>query len=146
MATRERAVRRALRTAYREQVRAATHYAGVARTVRNAQLHSVLLRFAAEEESGVAQVQGLMAARNVSPPALVFLTQLRAGLAAFTTHLRSWRSALEDSLHWAEIRAERLGRAIEDAGGAGDLDAARSLEELWRHTAEQSEWISTYLS
>jgi hypothetical protein len=145
MSSRRRALTTALKTAHREESRAASLFQSIARSIKDAQLHGTFLHFGTQEEGAIATVEGLMDARGVRRPALVGVTRFRAVLQGRTARLRSWRRVLEDSLDATERRVRRMAEAASGARLAGDLDAARSLEHLRDEAGSQAKWFREFL-
>ncbi len=145
MSSKRSALRKALRTAHREEVRASALFDALATSLRDAQLHGTMLQFGAQEHGAVALVENLLETRGFSRPGLSPLTSLRATFHGMTARFRTWRSALEDSLEWTDARARRIAEAAGYARYAGDIDAARSLDGLQQSAAAQSKWLSDFL-
>ena len=145
MSIKRRALTSALKTAHREEVRAASLFDAIAKNVKDAQLHGTFLQFGAQEQGGVATVEGLLDSRGVGRPMLLAVTRLRAALAGGSARVRPWRGLVEDALDRTESRARRLAEAASGARIAGDLDAARSLEGLRDNAGSQAAWFRDFL-
>lgn len=145
MSVRRRALKSALKTAHSEEVRASAMFQSIAGSVRDAQLHGTFLQFGAAEAGAIAQVEGLMEARGVSPSWFSGLRRLRAAFRGRTARVRPWRHVLEDSLDLTERRMRRMAEAASNARFAGDLDAARSLEGLRDNAGAQARWFQEFL-
>lgn len=145
MSVKRRALKSALKTAHREEVRAASLFNAIASSVKDAQLLGTFLQFGAQEQGGVATVEGLLEARGMGAPALTPVTRIRAAFHGHTARVRPWRGVVEDALDRTEKRAELMTEAASNARLAGDLDAARSLEELRDNAGSQARWFREFL-
>jgi hypothetical protein len=145
MSIRRRALTSALKTAHREEVRAASLFQSIAQSVKDAQLHGTFMKFGAQEQGGVATVVGLLESRNVGAAMFLGLTRVKAAIQGRAARLRPWRRVLEDVLDDTERRAKRIAEAASGARLAGDLDAARSLDGLQDTAGEQAAWFRDFL-
>jgi hypothetical protein len=145
MSMKRRALEGALRSAHREEVGAVSLFGAIAVCVRDAQLQGTFLQFEAQEQGGVATVEGLLETRGVGRSALLPFTRLRASLHGRAARVRAWRGVVEDALDRTERRTRRIAEAASNARLAGDLDAARSLEGLRASAGEQARWFRDFL-
>ncbi len=145
MSLKRRALTSALRIAQREETRAASLFGAIAGNVKDAQLHGTFLQFGAEVQGSVATVEGLMDARGVAHAKFLPVTRLRATLSGRAARVRAWRAVLEDSRDATERRVNRLAEAASGARLAGDLDAARSLDQLREGAGRQAKWFRDFL-
>ena len=81
MGVKRRALTAALKTAHREESRAAALFSGISRGLKDAQLHGTFLHFGNQEQGAIATVEGLMDARGVKRPAFLLVTKLRVAVA-----------------------------------------------------------------
>jgi hypothetical protein len=145
MSIKSRALSSALRTAHREETRAASFFSAAASNVRHAQLHGKFVQFGSQGEGGVLTVEALLDARGIGRPMLVSATRVRALMQGYAARLRPWRRIVEDALDLTELRARRIAEAASNARVAGDLDAARNLDTLRENAGAQAQWMREYL-
>src|SRR6185436_5977373 len=119
MSIKRRALTSALKSAHREEVRAAALFGSIAGSVKDAQLHGTFLQFSAQEQGAAAMVEGLLDERRVGRPALLSVTRLRAALHGRTARMRGWRSVIEDALDRTERRVQLMAEAASNARLAG---------------------------
>jgi len=135
----------ALRNAHREEVRAVTFFSSAASGVKHPRLHGTLVQFGSQGMGGVATVAGLLESRGAGPSVTLALTRLRAAMQGRIARIRPIRALVEDALDRAEARARCMAEAAADARGAGDMEAARSLDGLRETAASQATWLREFL-
>jgi hypothetical protein len=145
MSIKRHALSSALKTAHREETRAASLFTSIATNVKHAQLHGKLLQFGSQGEGRVLAVEALLDARGISHPLTISATRVRAAIQGCAAHLRPWRRVVEDALDLTERRARLIAGAASNARLAGDIDAARNLDSLRENAGAQANWMREYL-